>query len=58
MRRPRGPQPEAVTEEPGPFTATPEQLTLELEDVERVPDNPHLRRPTRVIVSNQANDLV
>ena len=52
MRRPRGPQSEAVTEEPGPITATPEQLTLELEDVEAAPDNPHLRRPTRIIVSN------
>ena len=54
MRRTRGPQPEAVTEEPGPITTAHEQLELELEleDVETAPDNPQLRRPTRVIVSN------
>ena len=52
MRRARGPQPES--EEPGPTTAAHEQLELELEleDVEAASDNPQLRRPTRVIVSN------
>ncbi len=50
---------EAETEEPAPVTATPEQQQLEivLEDVEAVPDNPQLRRPTRIIVSNRTNDL-
>ena len=52
MRRARGPQPEAESEEPGPTIAAHEQLELELEDIEAVPDNPQLRRPTRVIVSN------
>ena len=54
MRRARGPHPEAESGEPGPYTAAHEQLELdlELEDVEAAPDNPQLRRPTRVIVSN------
>ena len=53
MRRARGQQHEGGSEEPGPTTAAAhEQLELELEDIEAVPDNPQLRRPTRVIVSN------
>ena len=45
---------EAEPEEPGPTIAAHEQLELELEleEVEAAPDNPQLRRPTRVIVSN------
>ena len=52
MRRARGQQHEAGAGELGHTTAAPLELELELEDTEAVPDNPQLRRPTRVIVSN------